>query len=422
MVEFSSLFKKIAKRIKPDDAKAVLKNAKTEIKSLDDILGSIKVTKDADGFLKFNGHDLGTFMKRFYSGDLQALKKLLGSTTNVTHADKSAFRELIGETPYKNLTDLDELVEANKIKNPKLDVDVGDIGKLDAATKKQVETATSNLLTYFKTGSVITLTIGAVVVGADWLIKANESRKGCHMLTVIDNKTTWCRLNSFTCQPINTTPHSAPCTNFNNTYYNIVLMFMEILTIPSEILDLSLKIKVPVQDISNKPVEMLKGHYDEIESFIVEKMKTLKFKVLEKPCEIMNEKIEKNKPLCRMCDITANPLSTTYLNPTLLPKNITFVCNNPTILNTISDVIYSTGKNILTGVGSVLSKSTKLILIAISVILVCVIIGSIALKFLMNSKNSNNDQKSSIDVNLINEQENDGVDNEGGSLFQQKFT
>jgi hypothetical protein len=93
-------------------------------------------------------------------------------------------------------------------------------------------------------------------------------------------------------------------------------------------------------------------------------------------CSIVNAQIENGKvPPCRMCSPSDNPSSTTFIDPSQYPENVTFECVvNPSILDTITDAVVSTGSNLWEGVSTSVLQPFKRFGIITVIILILVLV------------------------------------------------
>lgn len=364
-----------------EDAEKLLKSVDSGIKSVDDAISSAPITRTKDGIILIGDETVGSVDRIMRSGDLENVIRISKRTDiPITSADREAFKVVVGDTPEKAMKEVDDMATRNKRTYPDLDAGIDDIDNISESGKKNLKKIESNLFKYFKRGTVITLTIGVVYVTVDWLAKATNARRGCFMLTTINGETTSCKVQEYTCSEYQDGDH---CKSVSRDYYNVTLVLMHV----AKLEDTDAR-KIAVAEAAGVPVDKLNDQLGKVIDNSYEKVALAINSMTDRPtvnvCGLSHADVEGGKiPPCRMCSPTANPLSTSFIDPDQYAENVTFQCViNPNLMDTITDVISKTGKNILDGVGSFVSGSLKSVGIIAIVVLVLLIILFVIIKIL----------------------------------------
>lgn len=365
-----------------EEASTLLKSVNSTVRSVDEAVKSLPVSRARQGYLLMGEETVGSVNKILREGDLSGLVRISKRDIPYTSADTKAFKSTVADVPEKKFRDVQDLAASSKKSHPQLDVSAEQAANLSNSAKADVKKIENNLSKKFAAGTKIALTIGAIYVGVDWLTKATEQRKGCFMLTTLNGKTTSCKVQAYSCigsggTLCSTTP----------AYYNTTLVLMKIATLAN---DDARKIKVAeaagvsVADLQNKLATIIDQKYEAVSAVIT----AMQDKPALTVCELKHPDIEKGViPPCRLCSPSDNPISTTFIDSSQYPDNVTFQCViNPSLLDTAADAIVNTGENILNGVGGAISGALKPILIVVAVILVLVLLISILVKFVPKRK------------------------------------
>lgn len=372
-----------------EEASSIIKGVSCPVKSAETLIRGLKVEKNAFGFIEIAGEQAGRVNNILKAGNLDDLVKLAKSDLPITAADRISFRNLTANTPEAVLKQFDELAANVKRLNPEIDVAVENIGKLSKNGAAKVAKAESNLFKYVKLGTQVTLVVGTLYAVSEWISKTTENRKGCWMMTNINNKVTSCKIQQFSCvgKPSN------ECSKVPDNLYNHTLILMHISLLPDTD-------QIKIEFCKHMDIEP-KSLYEKLPSLITnqyEKMKTYVQNMPKKPtidlCKITHTGIENGKvPPCRMCSSTSNPISTMFIDPNQFADNLSFKCiENPSILEVVADAGGSIGKDLLDGLNNVFLKPLKFIGIAAIIILVLIIILNVILKFSGRNKAKNINQ------------------------------
>lgn len=359
-----------------EEASSLLKRVDSGIKSTDEAIKSLKVTKNSQGVVLLGDKYVGVINRILREGDLKKLVSVSKQNIPVTAADSSAFKTLVGATPERGLKNVDDVAAVTKRERPHLDATVENLNKISDTAKRDLKKVENNLYKHFKNGAVVALTVGVVYVGADWISKATEARKGCFMVTTVNGVTTSCKVAAYTCSTDEDAGTGNKCTGTTN-YYNTTLVLMNLANAPDDDpnkIAIATATGIAVNQLNAQLANIIDNHYPAVVTAI-EKMGTQRPKTFS-ICDIKNNAVEGGVvPPCRMCDPTANPVSTSFIDPAQYGDNITFQCvTNPSILDTISDTVLSTGKNLWDGVSTVVSGSLKQIGIIAAIILAVLIL------------------------------------------------
>lgn len=372
-----SKFVKISAKNSAEEVSIITKSVSTGTRSIDDIIKALPVKRTKNGLITIGDETVGTINRVIREANLAKLAELAKYGKPITATEKSLFRELVGETAERTLKDISDATVSSVKSYPKLNVGAEGVSALKGSDKAVVEKVQSNFLKRFKQGLVIPLAIGAVYVGVDWLVKATAKRKGCFMLTTINGKTTSCKVAAYTC-----TDNSAEGTlcGENLPYYNTTLILMKIVTLSNTDAN---KLKIAqvtgfnVNDLESKLATIIDTKYAEVSDAIAD----MKNRPVLNVCGIKSNDVEGgNIPACRMCSPSDDPTSTTFIDPSQFGSNITFHCSiNPSILDTINDVVVTTGENIWGGItGNILGPLKRgLIIIAIIAVVAMILFGAI---------------------------------------------
>lgn len=367
-----------------EEASLILKGVSCPVKSAENLIKGLKVEKNAFGFIEIAGEHAGKVNNILKAGNLDDLVKLAKSDIPITSADRISFRNLTENTPESVLKQFEELADNVKKLNPEINVTVENLDKLSKNGAEKVAKAESNLFKYVKLGTQVTLVIGTLYAVSEWISKTTENRKGCWMMTKINNKVTSCKIQRYSCvgKPSN------ECAKIPDNLYNTTLILMHI----SLLSDTD-----PMKTNFCKHMEIEpNAMYEKLPSLITEKyekMNTYVKDINPKPnidlCNIKHPGIEKGiVPPCRMCSSTSNPISTMFIDPNLFSDNLSFKCiENPSILEVVADAGGSIGKDLLDGLNNIFLKPLKYIGIGVIIILVLVIVLNILLKVFGRNKN-----------------------------------
>lgn len=380
-------FAKISSKNSADEVARITKSVATGSNTIDDIIKSLPVKRAENGLITVGGETVGNINRILREANLTKLIELSKYGKPVTSVEKSLFRELVGDTVERTLKDISDATISSVKTHPKLNIGAESVSKLGKADKAVVDKVQSNLLKRFKEGSIIALAIGSVYVGVDWLVKTTEKRKGCFMVTNINGKTTSCKVSQYTCS--DNASSGDLCKSSDMPYYNVTLVLMKIVSLPDNDPNKQTIAKVtgiPVNELQSKLATIIDTKYGEVTDAIADMKNRPSFKV----CDISHPSVEKGQiPQCRMCSPGDNPISTTFIDPSQFGSNITFHCSiNPSILDTINDVVVSTGQNIWQGVtGNILGPlKNGLIVISIIAVVCFILFGLIKFGLLRNKQ------------------------------------
>lgn len=335
-------------------AKQLLQTIDSGVSPLDTAVKRLDVTKTAQGFFKLSDEQVGTINRILKEGNLDAIVRISKASVNVTSADRAAVSALVKDFPERPLKIFSDSVESNARAFPEMN---GPLDALSNSAKAKVQKVESNLLKYYKPGTVIAVTVGVIVVASDWITKTMEQRTGCFAFVTINGKTSSCKISALSCS---NTRNSVPCNNLSlANYYNPTLVLMRIAELSNEDqrkIDVANAANVSPNELENRLGSLMISKYEAMISVV----NSMQNKPSLEYCKIFNKNIENGRiPTCRMCDTSADPVSTRYLNPDQLADNITFRCiEEPTVLSVITDAAITTGKNLFDGVTGIASGAS----------------------------------------------------------------
>lgn len=364
-----------------DEASRLLKRVDSGVKSTDEAVGRLKVTKNRHGSILLDGQHVGSVNRMLREGDLKRLVTTTGLNVPLTAADLAAFKRLVGSTPERGLKNVDDAAAAAKRQRPHLDLTLDDLAGMSETARRDLKKVETNMFGHFRKGAVVGLTIGTVVVGVDWIAKATAARRGCYMVTTVDGVTTSCKVSAYTCG--DSRVEGLLCAGAHD-YYNTTLVLMHLAAAddgdPGK-LAIAAATGIDVNRLQERLADIVDDHYPAVAAAVA-KMDAAAVMRSVDVCGVKHADVEGGKvPPCRMCDPAADPVSTTYIDPTQYADNITFHCvTDPSVLDTISDTIVTTGKDLWSGVTDALSWTVKQIGIFAAVLLALFVLVSLVLR------------------------------------------
>lgn len=350
------------------------------IETVDTAIKELPISKTEQGFITMGDRPVGEINQIMREGDLVELVKISKAEIPVTSSEVSEFQRLVQNTPELKYRQVKDLSSVTKAKYPHMDVEPENIDTLSQGAKNDLSKVENNLYKYFKQGTVISLTVGTVVVGVDGISKSTLRRKGCFMQTSINGTVTSCKVQAYTCSGI--TDGNMCQGTFK--YYNTTLILMKIVMLDDtdeRKMRLAELVEMSVGDLNKNLSQIIDKHYDKVAKFI----KDLNDQRPEVDvCQIKHPDVDNGGiPACRMCTPSANPTSTLFIDPSQYPGNVTFQCViNPSIIDTISDAVINTGKDLWDGVSSGILKFLKPIGIFIVIVLILIAVITIVVKLI----------------------------------------
>lgn len=371
-----------------EELKVFLKNAKLGLSAPEDILKGLDVKKLNGIFMVGDDIPLNKLEYVMKEGSLKNLYKIAKIEEPIIETDAKAFKTIVGSTSEKALDDLNEMANQYKKLFSHLDVTTEEFSKLSKKFQAEANKIESNLFKYFKEGAVISLVLGTVVVSAGWLLRETEKRKGCFLVRTDGTGTSSCKLINLSCNPY---VQGCECANQSNKYYNTTLMAMIISKLENTS-DIKKDCASSVGVLTNMFEENLKlildTKFDKLDKFV----KSMKDPPVNPSdiCKLIHTDVEDAKiPPCRACDPSAHPTSTTFIDSSTLPANYTLKCvTNPSILDTVTDIFQSTGKNIF-DIGNTVSGSFKKIGLFAIILTFLIAIIAFIIKVMPSKKNNN---------------------------------
>lgn len=366
-----------------ESAERFFKNADSGFHSIDSGLKKISPEMKG-GVLDINGHTVGEFNKAMRSADFNSLSKISKSKLNLTSTEISNYKSTIADFPEIKLRELDESVTALKKNYAHLDLTVNQIKSAPESTKRALADVEKKGTKIFGAKNII-LTIGGVVFAASWITASLEKRKGCFMITTnnVTGKTTSCRVGNLTCgSPVQS---DNPCNpKVSEKFHNVVLTAYQIVNgANTESLDFKDLLEAfgatDRDNMKSKLPAIIKDDFEKLSS-TVEGL-SADGKYVKSPCSVTTH--EKEVSPCRMCDTTADPKSSLYLDESQIDaENVTFKCvTDPSVLDLIGDIFTTTGENLLKILPNV-KKIGIYVLVAVAILAII----SLIVKFIMTRR------------------------------------
>nr|WCZ68541.1 odv-e56 structural protein [Heliothis virescens nudivirus] len=381
-MSFTSIFRRALKPVDeiPASTVSTLRNAKTGIRSVDDVFGTLNYSL-VDRQLAVNGVKLHTVESLLRRGELASMFSKLNKPTAITVADELKFRKLI-DTPDIRIRNMEETVKSARIIHPDLDIVVtsaSDLERLPKASRTKLKGIVDNLWSTVKVGGVAVGIFAAISIGVPYyekLVEATVARNGFYLVVLKGGKTTSFKVPTRSCLSTSVTGVKHISAVKYDHLDNPVLYLLHTINDPSA--------EMERQSLTS----VLGGVTPTMETFeTIVQNDTLFAKVsehyyhsseghpLKNPCDLV-QTADKAKVPCTGFDPNADEKSYAYVNTYTLPDNMTFKCvTNSTLLETIVDAAgdaahYILGSTFMTKLGSYL----KYILLAV-VAVVLVIIG-----------------------------------------------
>lgn len=382
--DFSGITEKL-----PEELENIFKSVKTEVPIFDNLLKGMTVEKNAQGMLLLKGDlPINKFEHILKEADLVKLVETLKLPIVVGTEDIAAFRTLIGETPQRIYRDLEIAIEENKSIYPQFNLTIEQLELAPQNIKEEIAAIDKKLITWSQ-GLKLGTVIGAFTIAAGWIRRETNLRKGCHMLTIFNGKSTSCKVSEFSCNSNITTEENKCSLNINAKNITLVMIAIANLENTNTIkIDAANKLNIPVDQLESKLSELIDTRYSDLIQF-VNNLKTIpQFSV----CEVKNDKVEGGRiPPCRMCNASANPTSTEYIDPNIMGTNFTFQCiSNPSILDIITEAVIASGQQLF-DIGKNIFNTIKwgaFIVLAVIVFIVILYIISLFTKITSSNKKS----------------------------------
>lgn len=383
-----------------EELETVLASSDLGIGVADVALRGAKTSKSTHGYLKVNGVPVNRLQGYMRAGSLVDMLRATGKNVHVSEAESNMFGSLVKDLPENALKNIEDMVRMSVKDRPHLNVTMNNYATLSETAKTEISSFYDNLIKFAKTGTYLALVIGGVTIGANWLINGLADRRGCWMVRTVNGKTTSCRVTSFSCGRQTDRPPvtggevkstQTSCTDDLSSYYNTTLSFIHICELDDtdvDKLNLSRALGVSVDALIKNKASILNTKFENINNFVKTYTGNSNVNVCKQNADIDGGKV----PYCRMCDPSADPRSTQYIDTSsFIWENVTFKCiENPTVLELMSDVVHSTGTNLweaITSVPSTLFKTFKYVGIFTALALICSVIYLIYRKFIFKTVN-----------------------------------
>lgn len=333
----------------------VFRGVKSGFSAFDNIVGAMRVVHDIHGVPRIGGSTLGRVAQLTRAGRLADLAKLSGSAIHVTATQERMFAKMVSHTGEHAIYRMKSLAKSagNKFKSINFKLSEWGARIKNGITMAKIQRISTRFVKLAKPLTVYSCLIGSIVFTGMWVHKALNDRKGCFMVTEINNKKSSCKIMNFSCLDTVTTQNKCDkMPNFMSDLYNDTLLFMALLRQPRETEDRKRMMLALGYDTDiDAPVkEIMSGEkYIKLVSFFKENKDVVR-RVMQyvKICNETHPDVEGGKiPDCRMCDETASPMSTEYINLSNVGTNITFTCvSDPSLLELLTDAAIALGQDI----------------------------------------------------------------------------
>lgn len=176
--------------------------SKIGLSIVDDLLEtSASKLKKINGIIHVDDVPLNEFESLLKSSDLRKLVKKMNTNVVVDGSSASSFRKMSNDFPHKKINDIETLTDTVKPTRVEIDFKLSNLDKMSKNGARAIDTIGKRIKNILGSVLKVGLIIGALVLGANWLEEALKRRKGCWLLTTINNKTSSCRLSRNTCRP-----------------------------------------------------------------------------------------------------------------------------------------------------------------------------------------------------------------------------
>lgn len=365
-------------KIAAKDLQSVFKSTKLGIEVADEALQSFKPVELPNGMIQL-GEDLfpNQLYKIMKSGDLEALVEATKLDMPVLNSDVRAFERLSGDSVYVDMKQFRKQCELYRKTYAKFNVTLENMDKMSKQMAKDLEKVESQAFKYFKEGFTVTTAFGVVIVGVGWVRELMLKMNGCHMLKKVDGRVVSCKLPQYSCD----SPQGTPCGNRDfSKFYNVSVVCIYVATalpVDNELRTLCASMcGIESSQLSDQLPALIETKFNKLHEFVHKNF--AKLPVID-VCGVKHPKIENGVvPACRMCDPSAVPTSTQYLNPSQFAANLAFECVvNCTAVDAIAAFIAATDKNIWDAISGVSDSIKHVCLFGLLLLVVVFVIGLI---------------------------------------------
>lgn len=294
-------------------------------------------------------------------GELRNFAGMVGGGTVSPNAE-AAFRATLRAEPENIIRNLDDSIAVNRVRHPDLDVRVNDNStgeslrnSMTPEGRVKFENAMNKLRALVGTTGTAFGVFAVIVLSLDFyqsMVDATLNRRGCFYAVRNGNTVTSCRLLARTCWEPNST---APlCPDSPNLKYNIAIMLNQSLN--DNTLRNTLETLIGTAITTNSITDILTtdASVRTLITYYNENSVTI-----TNPCAAAPQ-LEQSIQLCRACESSANLTSLLHFDDSELPDNATLVCvPTGSVLETLIDVGFGLGVDLVQGVGDKLSNSVS---------------------------------------------------------------
>jgi hypothetical protein len=341
---------------------------------------SYTVNPRTGGGLLMNGapiEEVSTLLRR---GNLKQFSTLVNGGPVSSQAE-AAFRRTLNNVPDNTIRQLDELIAIQRFRHDDLDIPVPNgmtrqqlYDSMTPQARSKFESAMRKAKSLVGTAAVGFGVFAAIVLTIDFyqaILDATLNRRGCFYAIKIRNDVRSCRIIARTCWE----PRESNCEGVpppTDLKYNVAIMLMQALNGDSSLAtDLENALSLPITEENVTRILSESALFQEALEFYNNTELTI-----ISPCRT-NPVFENEVPLCRACETTAEPSSLNSFDDVNFEENETLVCvPTGSVLETLIDLGFGLGADLLGGFGNKLSTSVSgnlwIIFIAIIVLIVVI--------------------------------------------------
>lgn len=330
-----------------------------------------KYSLDEFGVVNARDVSFNEFLGDAKAGKLDRISELNGSGHSVSVNERANYKKLAkAEYPHADIADIEDSASSYRKTNVDIDVKAEQLDEVPAASKEKINKFKETLTKFAKATGKIVLVLCVIVVGAKMLEDAINKLNGCKMITKLNGKSTSCNLPAYTCfkKVENEVCGQAPTVYVNPALYTISL----INATSDQIQKFAEGADVETTNLTKENMYKLLNDgasFKKIANYVATQQN-----YLTPNYDVCQDSVLNYEgglvPGCRLCDSSASPLSTTYVDSSMFGQNIMFKCiQNSTLIDLIGEVATELGINPF-GSGISCTSFAKNILIVIIVIVI----------------------------------------------------
>lgn len=333
-----------------DSAVDSLKNAKSGVASIDDVLKRLPYTRRADE-VHVNGVRWRDKVTDLRVGNVRQTLHDMQVHANVSPADESAFKSVLRSQDLPDFVVSDLETDTRYAKRVHVDLDVtlhtgAELeNALSPASKAKVDTIMDKVKKAVGTAAVATGLFAAIAIGGDLyenLARATKERDGCYIVETVNGVTSACKIVNRSCSDA---VGPTPCLVDKIKAYIRPNLYMTLRHL------IETNDTQTLNDIRDKcgGIVLTDVTLDEVLSRDADVSKLLKY--VDEHDKLAAAAIDPCKfattDVCAACDPSADVTSARYLDDSRFPDNWTVKCvTGSTILDTLVDVTSALGVDV----------------------------------------------------------------------------